>query len=121
MGKTLRRTPAMLAVLRCLTSSSEPMWGLRVAKQVNRPTGSVYPILDRLEDAGHVTSRWDDDAERSGPRRRLYQLTDSGSGWAQEQIDAAHTQELRRAQRSVKVQPASGIAFVPCKQGEAIA
>jgi hypothetical protein len=31
-----------------------------------RPSGSVYPLLDRLERAGWVTSSWDDDAERRG-------------------------------------------------------
>ncbi|MBY8850782.1 PadR family transcriptional regulator [Saccharothrix sp. MB29] len=44
-----------------------------------RPSGSVYPLLDRLERAGWVTSTWDDDAERRGPRRRVYVLTPDGA------------------------------------------
>lgn len=41
--------------------------------------GTVYPVLYRLEQAGLVTARWDDDdSDRRGPRRRLYKLTRKG-------------------------------------------
>jgi DNA-binding PadR family transcriptional regulator len=41
--------------------------------------GTVYPVLYRLEDAGYVKARWEDDrAERRGPRRRMYRLTPKG-------------------------------------------
>src|SRR3954454_21561521 len=39
------------------------------------PEGTVYPALQRLERAGLVDSRWDEDAPR---RRRVYHLTDEG-------------------------------------------
>lgn len=38
--------------------------------------GLLYPLLHRLEDAGHVTSRWG--VSETGRRRRYYELTDSG-------------------------------------------
>ncbi len=38
--------------------------------------GQVYRTLRELEEAGHVTSSWSNDA--SGPQRREYQLTASG-------------------------------------------
>ena len=86
MGTPLRRTPATVAVLRVLLAESDPVWGLRVSKLAERPTGSVYPILERLEAAGHLTSTWELDGNRTGPRRRLYALTPAGREWATEQV-----------------------------------
>lgn len=38
--------------------------------------GSLYPVLARLEDAGHVSSTWQEGS--GGPGRRLYTITDAG-------------------------------------------
>lgn len=38
--------------------------------------GTLYPLLKRLEDAGHVTIEWR--AGEGGPGRKYYQLTRSG-------------------------------------------
>lgn len=87
MSTPLRRTPAMLAVLRTLINASEPLWGLRVSRLAGRPTGSVYPLLDRLEKAGYVASQWETDTvSRTGPRRRLYWLTPAGEEWARSRV-----------------------------------
>src|SRR4051812_19391676 len=40
------------------------------------PEGTVYPALHRLEKNGLLRSYW---AERSGRRRRLYELTAAGA------------------------------------------
>ncbi|POH60052.1 PadR family transcriptional regulator [Cryobacterium zongtaii] len=79
MDPITRVTAATVDVLRALLSSSEPLWGLAVIKQTGRLPGSVYPILERLEKLGWAESTWGIDAERSGPRRRLYQLTAPGA------------------------------------------
>lgn len=73
-----RLTPATLDVLTTLLGESDRVWGLRIVGLTSRPAGSVYPILERLERAGWVDSEWEDDPERSGPRRRLYRLTADG-------------------------------------------
>ncbi len=39
------------------------------------PEGTIYPVLRRLEEEGHVSSRWD---ESQGRRRRVYTLTTKG-------------------------------------------
>ncbi|SCL19053.1 Transcriptional regulator PadR-like family protein [Micromonospora pallida] len=75
LGRIGKATVDVLAVL---TGSDQPRWGLEIIKLTGRPSGSVYPLLDRLERAGWVTSHWDDDSGRRGPRRRLYQLTADG-------------------------------------------
>lgn len=86
MGTYLRLTPAMLDVLGCLCSEGEPVWGLRVSVRTGRPTGTVYPLLERLERSGFVGSCWEDAPERTGPRRRLYVLTEDGRTWAEKQL-----------------------------------
>jgi DNA-binding PadR family transcriptional regulator len=41
--------------------------------------GTLYKALGRLEDAGLLTSSWEDPASAEGrPRRRLYRLTSAG-------------------------------------------
>lgn len=74
-----RITAATIDVLSVLDSSLQPSWGLAIIKSSGRPAGSVYPILERLERSGWVTSRWEENAERSGPRRRYYALTADGA------------------------------------------
>lgn len=75
----LRRvTAATVDVLEVLLASDEPIWGLRVIKQTDRLPGTVYPILERLESQGWVTSTWEEDSSRSGPRRRFHALTPAG-------------------------------------------
>ena len=66
-------------VLRVLCASDSPVWGLRVIKESERSAGTVYPVLERLERAGWVSSSWDDDPTRRGPRRRYYELTVDGA------------------------------------------
>jgi PadR family transcriptional regulator, regulatory protein PadR len=99
---------ATIDVLTVLLDSDEPRWGLELIKVTGRPSGTVYPLLDRLERAGWVTSQWDDDARRPGPRRRMYRLTPDGV--------VAARDTLRRASRSPgargrwTAQPGSGVA-----------
>lgn len=69
-------------VLRALLSDpTNARYGLDLAKATKLPTGTIYPILARLEAAGWVASGWEaiDPAEEGRPRRRLYQLTGSGA------------------------------------------
>jgi PadR family transcriptional regulator PadR len=77
-----RVTPATIDVLRILVDAHDPCWGLQVIKSSDRPAGSVYPILERLESLGWVRSFWETDDSRSGPRRRYYELTEGGAGAA---------------------------------------
>jgi len=77
-----RVTAATLDVIEALVAAAQPLWGLRIVKSTERPAGSVYPILERLERRGWVTSEWEDAPERTGPRRRLYELTSDGAAAA---------------------------------------
>lgn len=55
-------------------------YGLEIGDEAGLPSGTVHPILARLEGAGWVQSRWEDvDPTVEGrPARRYYRLTPDG-------------------------------------------
>jgi PadR family transcriptional regulator PadR len=98
MEPLTRVTAPTIDVLSALLEHSSPAWGLLVIKATGRPAGTVYPILERLESRGWITSSWEEDAERSGPRRRLYEFTSDGRSAAIE-VRAAFLRRQSPAQR----------------------
>jgi PadR family transcriptional regulator, regulatory protein PadR len=88
----VRVTPQTAAVLKVLVDGPEEgLYGLEIAQVVGYPAGSVYAILLRLENAGWVTSEWEDvDPSLAGrPLRRYYRLTDGGLWRAHDSLRAA--------------------------------
>ena len=67
-------------VLHCVASGYRH--GFDIIDASGLQSGTVYPVLRRLEDAGMLKSKWER-AERAHaeqrPPRRLYQLTGSGA------------------------------------------
>ena len=82
MEKLERIGKATVDVLGVLLEAKDPLWGLAIIKATGRPSGSVYPMLERLEQAGWIASSWEDEGVRRGPRRRLYALTKEGAAEA---------------------------------------
>lgn len=85
-----RTTLAILDALRRM--DGRVVYGLRVVKASGYKSGTVYPILRRMEEHGWVTSHWEagDGAQEVGrPLRRLYRMTDVGRSVAEEQIAKA--------------------------------
>ena len=56
------------------------MYGLQICTEAGLPSGTIHPILARLEGLGWLESSWEDvDARKEGrPRRRYYRLTAEG-------------------------------------------
>ncbi|GAA1277927.1 PadR family transcriptional regulator [Saccharothrix xinjiangensis] len=77
--------PTQLVLRLLLDAPEQEAYGLDVIKGTELPPGTVYPLLQRLEQAGWVTARWEEDPsdERRGrPRRRYYRLTRDGAARA---------------------------------------
>jgi PadR family transcriptional regulator PadR len=56
-------------------------FGFDIMDATRLPSGTVYPVLRRLERLGLVGSAWEDDGrarKANRPRRRNYQLTRAG-------------------------------------------
>jgi PadR family transcriptional regulator, regulatory protein PadR len=76
-----RLTRQTLKVLEAfIQQPSEEIAGSDIARQTQLLSGSLYPILARLEGALWVESRWEDadPRELGRPRKRLYRLTEMG-------------------------------------------
>jgi len=77
-----RITGPTLKVLGALLSSGRiELSGAEIARATNLASGTLYPILFRLERAGWLESRWEEDHPRvlGRPRRRFYQVTGVGA------------------------------------------
>jgi DNA-binding PadR family transcriptional regulator len=67
-------------VLRELFDGRE-LYGLDLCDRTHLPSGTIYPILSRLERAGWVESAWEEarvQETEHRPRRRYYRMTPSG-------------------------------------------
>lgn len=76
-----RITLPLLQVLAQFIADPRAEWfGYRLAKATGLRSGSVHENLIRLENAGWIEARWDDESgePHQGPRRRLYRLTALG-------------------------------------------
>lgn len=69
-------------VLRALLEEpSKEMYGLEICSKAGLPSGTIHPILARLEKAEWLESRWEevDPREKGRPRRRYYRLSKDGA------------------------------------------
>lgn len=63
-----------------LDAPTEETYGFELAEATGLPSGTIYPILHRLKDAGWVTARIEEINESTEGRRkrRYYRLTGEG-------------------------------------------
>ena len=76
-----RITTQTLHVLSALVSARDDISGADIARQTKLSSGTLYPILMRLEHHGWIDSEWEEgDPRKLGrPRRRLYHITALGT------------------------------------------
>jgi DNA-binding PadR family transcriptional regulator len=93
----VRLTPSTALVLHALLEGHHH--GFDILDATDLPSGTVYPILRRLDAEGLVRSSWEAAArarEAKRPPRRYYELTAGGRTLAREAIarfrDHAHVQ-----------------------------
>jgi DNA-binding PadR family transcriptional regulator len=82
-------------------------YGFDIMDATGLPSGTVYPILRRLDREGLLKSAWEKPAEaqrEQRPPRRYYEITGAGEGFLAEAIDRyrALEQAVRRAPRRLK-------------------
>lgn len=82
MGKNEPRLSAQtLRVLTALLSSPrDQLSGAEIGREAKLASGTLYPILARLEQAGWLESRWETEEPSAlgRPRRRFYRMTPLG-------------------------------------------
>jgi len=74
-----RFSPQAVAVLRALACAPDDWrYGLEIAGQTKLKSGSLYPILNRLEDRGLLEGRWLAPQMAGRPARHAYRITAAG-------------------------------------------
>ena len=89
----VRMTRATQAVLRVLLDDpAAHRYGLEIGATTGLPSGTIHPILARLESLGWVRSDWEqiDPKAEGRPRRRYYCVSDDGLVAARQALAQAH-------------------------------
>ncbi|GLY05081.1 MULTISPECIES: PadR family transcriptional regulator [Actinoplanes] len=109
MTPPFRVTAAVIKVLVAfLEDPDADRYGLDLMRASGHPSGTLYPILLRLQNAGWVDAVWEeiDPVAAGRPARRYYRLTPDGLVAARAEIAALRQQLDRTHSPSAKVRPA---------------
>ncbi|HTP68233.1 MAG TPA: PadR family transcriptional regulator [Dongiaceae bacterium] len=91
MGIHLRLSRQSLALLDALLiQPSHWHHGYALSQSTGLASGTLYPILMRLDKSGWLETRWEDAPTPGRPPRHLYRLSPTGREWAREELRAAH-------------------------------
>jgi PadR family transcriptional regulator, regulatory protein PadR len=84
--------PTQLVLRAMLQDPSGEMYGLEICGEAGLPSGTIHPILARLEQVGWLESRWEevDPSEEGRPRRRYYRFSRDGAEHARYALARAH-------------------------------
>jgi PadR family transcriptional regulator PadR len=95
MGIRIRFSHPTLAILDALLAHPA-QWhhGYAICLQTGIPSGTLYPILMRLDKQGWLETRWENSVPPGRPPRHLYRLTGDGREWAREELRAAQQREF---------------------------
>lgn len=81
---------AAFAVLLEAVADGMSLYGLEIAAAAGISHTTIYDVLARLEEAGWLTSHWEElgSYDEPRPRRRLYRLTPLGENIARREVNA---------------------------------
>jgi PadR family transcriptional regulator PadR len=105
----MKVTAALERVLRVFVSDpAERRYGYDLMKAAKLPSGTLYPMLARLQREGLVTSEWESPQEDGGgrPPRKYYRLTSEGLRVAR--LELAHASPAARRGPGADPRPALG-------------
>ena len=74
--------PTQVVLRAALQEPTREWYGLQMCDATGLPSGTVYPIIARLERFKWIESRWEDPKEhvtQGRPRRRYYRFTEGGA------------------------------------------
>lgn len=95
MGLHLRISRSTLHVLEALLEHpADWRHGYSLSQQTEIPSGTLYPILMRLEKLHWLETRWEQPDKAGRPARHLYRLTGQGRAWATEELREARAKKI---------------------------
>jgi PadR family transcriptional regulator len=80
------QTVSLLAVF--LLHPKDWRYGYEMSRETGIKSGTLYPILMRLEGRGWLETRWEDPREPGKPPRHMYRLTPGGLEMARDAVPA---------------------------------
>lgn len=110
----MKLTAPLERVLRVLVADpSAPHYGYDLMKAARLPSGTLYPMLARLQQEGLVDSQWEDPRPDAGgrPPRKYYRLTAEGARIAR--LELARASTTASGTRHVAAWPAPGTQGSP--------
>lgn len=110
----VRITTSVAEVLAALLEDPQAeRYGLELMRATGQPSGTLYPILTRLQEAGWLRADWEqiDPSVTGRPARRYYRLTPQGAVAARAELAALYAR--LRPRPAGGPQLAGGTAFVP--------
>lgn len=86
--KPPRLSHPTLRLLAAFLATATPLAGSDIVRATKMLSGTLYPVLMRLEGAGWLKSKWEtiDPSKMGRPRKRLYRLTALGKKKAKETL-----------------------------------
>ena len=89
-------SPQTDAVLRSLAADpSKWRYGLSLSTELDIASGTLYPLLIRLAEAGFLESRWMDPEKAGRPARHGYRLSPAGRDLARQRMLNGKSQRVR--------------------------
>jgi DNA-binding PadR family transcriptional regulator len=84
--------PVQLVLRALLEDPARERYGLELGQAAGLRSGTIHPILARLECVGWLQSSWEqvDPREQGRPRRRYYRLTPDGVVLARDALARAY-------------------------------
>jgi DNA-binding PadR family transcriptional regulator len=91
--------PTQLVLRALVEEPSRELYGLEICAKAGLPGGTIHPILARLEQAGWLTSRWEENDPRDAgrPRRRYYRLAPDGAEVVRDALARTYSARARLA------------------------
>jgi len=90
-----------------LEDPAAPRYGYDLMKAAGLPSGTLYPMLARLQDQKLVTSAWETPEVDGARPRRYYQLTGEGIRVARLELAQVRAGQLRAPVRLGRAAPGS--------------
>jgi PadR family transcriptional regulator, regulatory protein PadR len=81
MNRSRALSPQALAVVAVLAGADDWRHGYDLMAQAGVKSGTLYPLLMRLEAQGLLEARWVESPQAGRPLRHVYRLTQSGRDW----------------------------------------
>ena len=90
-----------------LADPAEPRYGYDLMKAARLPSGTLYPLLARLERESLVASAWETPQQEGQRPRKYYQLTGEGIRIARLELAQASARRQRAPARTGRPAPGS--------------